>query len=204
VRTVKPVPALNNYIERQLSFKPALYPYVQREMRMLTVAQGMSTIGSLIWEGQKPQRLTICFVSQTAYNGDYESNPLRFYHYSLSSMHLDVDGVAIPSSQPYIFNYPSKDYCLTYMLNLHNMGVRLEDGGFYGDYNSVEDYSIYVFQLSPLEMGVNEPYLTERSFGSVRLVADFAMPLPEPIVVLILGESAKYLQIDSERNVKVL
>ena len=185
---------------KALQISTAKYPLKRVVTRVYSMgASVMNFVKDSLFQGQKPQRLVIGFVSSKSFNGDYHLNPFNFKHYDISSLALYSDGHQIPNKalKP---DFTNKIYARSYLSLFTGSGAGWRDNGLdisYDDY--AKGYTLFCFDLTPslIDGDVVEPIKT----SNIRLEVTFAKALPEPVHVIIYGETIGMVEIDKARQV---
>ena len=74
------------------------YPLTKVQVKTETLPQGiMDTTLPDLFSGIVPKRIIIGFVTNTAFNGTFGTNPFNFQHFNMSFFTLYVDGTPVPS-----------------------------------------------------------------------------------------------------------
>lgn len=80
---------------------PALYPYLQSDLKVYSIPMGHYdyTIDN-IFSGEIPSDLVVGLVSSKAYTGSFDKNPFNFHNYDCSLCGFYINGVSTPA-RPY-------------------------------------------------------------------------------------------------------
>ncbi|KAK3933085.1 hypothetical protein KUF71_017346 [Frankliniella fusca] len=146
--------------------------------------------------------LSLGFVDNHAYNGDYARNPYNFQHFNLNYLQLHVDGQAVPS-HPLTPDFSKDLYMECYNTLFSGTGIHWKDEGngiSWSDYP--KGNTLFVFDLSP-DLSASEPHWNLQRQGTMRLDLRFAAPLPQPINCVVYAEFQNLIEIDKDRNVIV-
>lgn len=152
--------------------------------------------------GSLPERLFFACVSSAAYHGDKTKNPFNFHHYDANEVSINVDGVQIPSI-PYKLDFDKNIYTQAFVDLQRTVGKYLSglsNGLTTSDYLS--GCTIYGFDLTPDKSAGDDHYNLVKQ-GNIRIDIRFAKVLPETIMIIVLTEFPKILEIDSYRNVYI-
>ena len=78
-RKVRVNPAVIFAHSEMLNTKNALYPFVRTDCRQQSIPQGSSSFHwDNLFQGQKPDRVVVCFVDSAAASGQFGKNPFNF------------------------------------------------------------------------------------------------------------------------------
>ena len=176
---------------------PALYPYIESQLKSYNVPDGSYSISlEDMFQSWVPSELIICMVESKAYSGDYKTNPMYFKHLNVNYISLTVDGKSIPGSalQP---NFEKKSYHQCYSTLFSNNKLNNTTNGItYDEY--ANGYTIIVFRISQRE---SNELVNLKTKGLVRLDIRFADALTEANTIIVYGKFPSIIQIDSSRNV---
>ena len=139
-------------------------------------------------------------VSNQAFNGHLESNPLNFKHYNLSEIALFLDGQQQFALKPIQPDYANGLYIRAYESLFTGTGKQFRDEGLYisrEDY--ANGYALYAFDLTA-DLGEDDHFNLVRQ-GNVRLALKFARALEETISVVAYAEFENVIEVDRDRNV---
>ena len=79
-----------------LNTKNALYPFVPTDCRQQSILLGsFSFHWDNLFQGQKPDRVVVCFVDSSAAPGQFGKNPINFENCGINNITLLVDGMTI-------------------------------------------------------------------------------------------------------------
>ena len=180
-----------------LQSTPALYPYIESQIKSYNVSQGEYSISlEDMFQSWVPSELILCMVESKAYSGDYNSNPMYFKHLNTNYISLTVDGKNIPGN-PLQPNFGTKSYHQCYSTLFPNNSFKNTTNGItYVEFS--KGYTIIVFRISQRE---SHELVNLKTKGLVRLDIRFDKPLREANTIIVYGKFPSILQIDSSRNV---
>ena len=93
-RKVKINPGVYYAQSEMLNTKNALYPFTRTDCRMQSIPQGSSSFHwDDLFQGQKPDRVVVCFVESAAVSGQYGKNPFNFQNCGIKHITLYADGM---------------------------------------------------------------------------------------------------------------
>ena len=202
VRKVKVNPSIHAAHLSTLNKTNAKYRITRKVVKVFTVPSGVHSISKdNIFLGQLPKKITVGFVSSTAFHGDFDKNPFNFAHYSLNHIALHVGGRSIPA-KPLEPNFEKDFYFRSYLQMLAAQGVDAVDhtnGITYEEYKS--GFTLFVFDLTPDQEGGCSEHSQPPQHGSLRLETRFSLALPETVNIIVLGEFANLIEITARRHV---
>ena len=106
VRKVKLNPSVQLEHIKRLEKDTAKYPVKRVETKVFSIPQGNKTYNQEnLFLGQRPTRIVLGMVRNTAFSGDATKNPFNFDHFNANFVALYVDGMQVPS-KPYKPNLP--------------------------------------------------------------------------------------------------
>ena len=182
---------------------PARYNYLKTDVKMTTIAANTSEFyWDDVWNGKRPSRMYVTFVSQAAVNGSYTENPFNFQHFNLSEIVLYVNGEPHPV-RPMKLDFGDNRNYVTPLCNLYQASER-----WYKDTSLIIDrdkfskgYAIYAFELDPSDLGGGE-YINLVPQGNVGVHARFAQATTATISAVAYCESPGLLLVDQAREVR--
>lgn len=185
-------------IGKTMETKPALYPFVQREMRVLNLPVGYSS-GSFdnLFPDKLPSRVIMALVPADAYNGDYRKNPFWFKPFDLNDIALWVNGIEINRYTPSFKNVEGNEVAPAY-LSLYEtfgaLGDNVSNDITLKDY--AQGYAMYAYNVKP-PLGS----MDEDDKGNVRVLIKFEKALTEAACLLVHAETPCTMEISESRNV---
>ena len=184
-----------------LKIKPALYPYVQSDMKRFEIAAGQFSYSvEDVYRGKVPSKLFIGFVSAEGYSGSFVRNPFDFAHYNLSQLSFFVDGKCTPKC-PFSPNYDNDDFAECYLSMFTTTGLY---GQMMGNDISMDEYKHgYAIYGIDVDNQQQRNILAQKKTGHTRLEVKFAKPLPESVIMVVYAKFHNTLQIDIARNIIV-
>ncbi len=205
VKLVKVADRERMYIESQLAFRAALYPFTRAEVMLQTMATGDKSVRkNNVVIGTLPKKMGICFIGDDASSGSYQLNPFNFKHYGITRISISVNNEAEPTV-PYIMDFSGDPSHLSagamraYLSIYAQTGRLFEDSGiditpsdFHGG------YAIYMFDLNPIAVA---GCISPSRNGTVSVHADFDTALPSTVNMVIYAEYDSLLTVDLSRGV---
>lgn len=149
--------------------------------------------------GQLPKRVIVGFVSASALNGNYHSNPYSFSHYDHTNVLLTSDSNT--HIRPIKSNFSKGLYLQAYLSIFTACGIHFNDQG-----NGItrdeypNGHALIGFDLTE-DLSASDNHWALPRQGALRLDLQFAKPLPETICVIVYAEFDSLIEIDKDRNV---
>lgn len=201
VRHLNVNPDLQNAQNKLLLTQPALYDLTQTVIKSYTIAAGASDlVRSNLFLGKIPNRIIICLVNNTAFNGSSQENPFNFQHNNLSYLQLSVDEQNIPS-QALTPDFPRNLYARSFSSLFNALNLMGDNTGNCINYDNYKNGNvIFMFDLTN-DHQANSPNLSISKNGSMRLVLKFSTPLNVIQNIVLIGEFENQFLINHERQV---
>ncbi|XP_023220174.1 uncharacterized protein F54H12.2-like [Centruroides sculpturatus] len=189
-------------IEKALQSGIIKLSFCRTDVKVFTLTSRIqSTSISNVVIGQLLYRITLGFVSNSAFNGNVKCNPFNFINYNLNYICLSKDNEMIPS-KPYTSYYSNKIYARNF--------ISFEDTGcihhhksiniYYDEYQ--DGYTLYCFDLT-LDKSGSESHVSVNQLENIGMKLKFLKAIPETINVVCLLEHNNILEIDHSRTVFV-
>jgi len=175
----------------------AKYPHKRTHVKYFTIANGNSgAVEENLFNGSIPARIVVALLSSSAFNGNFQENPLTFKHYDLRSIGLTVNNIPVPVQ----LNFDSDEYLLAYYLLFTSTGIANQDSGIGIERNAFKrTYPMFAFDI--VQGTSNNALLDLNKSGSVRLELKFGKALPEALHCVIYSEHQGLLEIDKFRQI---
>ncbi|XP_026289523.1 uncharacterized protein F54H12.2-like [Frankliniella occidentalis] len=188
---------------KALEHSPARYPFTRTSIKTVTIPGGLrdKSIPN-VFMGPVPNRVTVMFVSNVAYNGSYRHNPFNCHHFDLYNLSLFVDTDQYPAI-PLTPDFANEQWTDAYSTLFSETGIHFKDEGndiSYDDYG--KGYTIFCFDLTP-DKSAHEGHWNLQRQGVVRLEMRFKVQLPAAVNCIIYSEFDNILEIDKNRQVIV-
>lgn len=204
-RRVRINPAVLLAHSKTLAMTTAKYPITKVEVKNITIPSGVQgkTLDN-IFLGQLPKRVIVGFVSNTAFIGNYKTNPFNFQSFNVNFFSLYIDGRQIPSKPLQPSYSGSNQFVHAYHTLYSGTGIH-----FMNDGNSIprEHYAkgncLMAFDLTPDLSANTLSHWNLVRHGSLRIEVRFEAALTETINCLVYGEFDNVVEIDKDRNVIV-
>lgn len=206
VRRVKINPSVMLAHARALEVSTAKYPITRTEIKVMTIPAGvLSKSLDNIFLGQLPKRCIIGFVSNKAFNGDFETNPFDFQNYKMNYLALYIDGSQIPAKplQP-DFTGGSKTFVSAYHTLFSGTGIHfLNEGNDIARGKYADGFCLTAFDLTPDLSASSSTHWNMIRNGSLRIEVRFHEAVDETINCLVYAEFDNIIEVDKNRNVIV-
>ena len=181
----------------------AKYPINRIERKVLSAPRGnYSGNQPNIFQGQLTDRIVICMVDSTSFNGSFRKNPFNFKNYDTTYLALTVNGEHLPSKPLQMkfgdaegANYVS---ALQTLYAGSNKLFQNEGNGISRD-EYPQGYTLFVFDLTA-DLCPRERLQPIKN-GNVSLEIQFGSALVSAINIVVLGEFENLIEIDANRNV---
>ena len=190
-----------------LQSKNAVYPYKRVEVKSFTLHPGNhSLLLDNVIIGQLPNLIVFCMVLNEAYSGARSKNPFHFDHFNLQRFNLCVNGIQVPS-QPLEFDYSNNKGIIStrgYNTLFKGTGIHYYDKGHQITKDLFDNgYFLLAFDLTSDHS--NNSFCTNLlNQGTLRIEGRFGKPLENAITCLVYCEFDSIVQIDNNRNVRVV
>lgn len=186
-------------IEKTLEETNAIYPFSRSEIRTFNLAEGsFNEVYEDLFQGEVPDRLLVGMVDSSAYNGDFQRNPLRFKHFNVASMGFYVDGEPTPRA-PYEFDFKDCEY-LQGLQSLYKVSGKWNENTDIGisrdDYR--QGYCIVGFEGDPTSSG-NNAYVGKRRKGRIRFTIRFHKALKKGVTIIFYATFPEVMEINQAR-----
>jgi len=165
----------------------AVFPITRGVVRSKQLNTGTSIIQwSQLYNGQLPEQIVICMLPSSAATGSKTSNLFNFQHFNVEEMQLMVNSVAIPA-QPIKFNHTAGkvNNIRAFRHFFDNLGIAHGNGQCLINY---EDFcngaTIIPFDLTADKCALYHSHAVQT--GSIDLIGQFKIPLPEVAIVYAL------------------
>jgi hypothetical protein len=184
-----------------LAKEPAIYPFVQTDVKMFSIAQGQfNHTTTNLFNIEIPFRVRVCFIKSEAINGKLSLNPLNLITADVSNLDLVWDGTsrARPAFQP---DFEQNCYTQSYLSNyIANNTYDEWRGNDIPIQNYKKGFCMWTFNISG---PYSKNYIPLPKYGILTLSANFKKALPQATTVIVIGDFHSNLKIDQVRNVVV-
>lgn len=158
----------------------ALYPYNRVEVKAVSIPSGSTSYTwDNMFQGRRPNKVTLGFVKSKAVSGDYKSNPFNFENCGIQQIALYSDGLAV-GGQPLKLDFDQTggtNFMRAYTNLLVSSGKWGQDeGNLLNRVQYSDGWTLFVFQLEP-NFAHHGEYLSLLKTGNVRLDVVFKTPL---------------------------
>ena len=177
------------------------FPLSRTVIKELSLTRGATNFewSNIFGTALVPNQIILLLADSAALNGDYQRNPLRFYHYQLRSLTPTVNGHVIANAgegySEMQWGAIEQNLAVPFRSNVDQLG--------YKQYN-VETFltkqqfkhgcTLFVFDTSPDLCGNTCLHPPKR--GAVNIKGVFADALPENVTVIALGAYRDYMILD--------
>ena len=183
----------------------AKYPFTRTDCRQQSIPQGSSSFHwDNLFQGQKPDRVVVCFVDSAAVSGQFGKTPFNFENCGIKSITLFVAGMPSNGSPSKLTFSPVKGstFVRAYADMFQNYRKWKNDSGNNINREDFEnDYCLFTVQLQPY-FGTNTyDYLFLVKTANVRLEVDFNQALAKTMTCIVYSENSAIFEINKERDI---
>lgn len=173
------------------------YPAVQLGIRSKTISKGDQNFDWTPFSGPLPQRIYFFQLSQDAFNGALNLNPLNFKSFGLDKLQVFKNGLSLPGHDGFT-NMVDSNYLESYISTL--CAVR----SFETTSTSLTDYTygnlIFCIDISD-DGNASCIYDNPTHSGTLRITGSYKNGLSEAITIFCLAETSRNFAIDDDKNV---
>ncbi|XP_033725176.1 uncharacterized protein F54H12.2-like [Pecten maximus] len=203
IAKVKVNPAVIYAQSQALAVTTAKYPFTESVLKHITIAAGGTSFTyDNIFQGLRPNFITVGFVDATAITGAYDQNPWFFQPFNVTSIGLYVDGQPVGGSTIKLdYSVSNGQTTIPVLRDMFKATGRwLSDSGLDITRENISNgYALYTFNLEPIFQG--NQYLTLLKQGNVRLEVTFGGTLPKTISCIVYAEYPGYFEINAARDI---
>ena len=203
VRKVKLSTNLLNAHGRALQMSRAIYPIERPIIKVLNLPSGQSSfVMDNVILGQLPNKIIFGLVTNVAYNGHKEKDPLRFQHFDLTYLTININGESFPKV-PYTPDFRDDHdlYQREYYDFLDNIGATKTLSQPPIDYrNYKKGYCLYAFNLN-CDFKFGDEYINIPREGYLTIEMKFRSNLTEALKLILYAVFDNTIKIDQNRNV---
>lgn len=168
-------------------------------------AQKTNYHGITTYAGDLPSRLSLVFASMGSYDGNYSENIYASKPHNVKQISFNVAGKIYPSS-PVTADFVKEEYSEMYLRSCEALRFSLNQTG--RKFPSMNDYSLDQFlfcaDLSDDYSVDNGNWATNmQDTGSIAISIQFAEPLKDQVVAILITESVSTLKITQAGEVEV-
>ena len=182
----------------------AKYPFTRTDVRQQSIAQGSSSFHwDNLFQGQKPDRVVVCFVDSAATSGKYDKNPFNFENCGIKSITLFADGIPTTGAPSKLTFNPTEGstFVRAYSDLFQNYGKWKTDSGNNISREYFENgYCLFTFQLQP-HFAARDDYLFLVKTANVRLDVEFNQPLKKTMSCIVYSDNSAIFEINKERDI---
>lgn len=141
-----------------------------------------------------PEKMTLCFIDNRNFSGDYRRNPLYFDNCNITNITISINGNIIYNlTSNFVGEYAMRSYYESIRT------VDVEKGGLLDHESFINGRTIFTFNFThedsseaiPIELNAN-----------MRISITLGTPLGDPHVLLLIGETMGILSVDESRNIQ--
>ena len=203
-RKVRVNPAVIYAHSEMLTTTNAKYPLTRTDCRLQSIPKGNSSFHwDNLFQGQKPNRVVVCFVESSAVSGNYKSNPFNFLNCGIKNITLFADGVPVGGAPSKLSFHPTTGSTIVRPCTdiFQNYGNWKKDAGSNISREEFETgYSLFSFQLEPY-FDSRDDYIYLVKMANIRLDVDFDKPLSQTITAIVFSENSSIFEINKERDI---
>ena len=182
----------------------AKYPFTRTDCRQQSIPQGSSSFHwDNLFQGQKPDRVVVCFVDSAATSGQFGKNPFNFENCGIKSITLFADGIPTNGAPSKLAFNPTKGstFVRAYTDLFQNCGKWKTDSGNNKSREDFENgYCLFTFQLQPYFANRDE-YLFLVKTANIRLDVEFNQALTKTMSCIVYSENSAIFEINKERDI---
>lgn len=171
----------------------AKYPFTRTDVRQQSIPRGSSSFHwDNLFQGQKPDRVVVCFVDSAAVSGQFGKNPFNFENCGIKNITLFADGMPINGAPSKLtFNSTkASTFVRAYADMFQTYGKWRNDSGNNISREDFENgYCLFTFQLQPY-FGNTDDYLFLVKTANVRLEVDFNQALLKTMTCIVCSENS--------------
>ncbi|MEW8548440.1 MAG: hypothetical protein AB2693_33475 [Candidatus Thiodiazotropha sp.] len=203
-RKIKVNPAVIVAHSEMLNTTNAKYPFTRTDCRMQSIPQGSSSFHwDNLFQGQKPDRVVVCFVDSAAVSGQFGKNPFNFQNCGIKHITLFADGMPTSGAPSKLTFNPTKGstFVRAYTDLFQNYGKWKNNSGNNISREDFENgYCLFTFQLQPY-FDNRDDYLFLLKTANVRLDVEFSQALTKTLTCIVYSENSAIFEINKERDI---
>ena len=139
-------------------------------------------------------------VSNAAFNGAYDKNPMNFLPYNITKLTVMIDGQSFPS-RPMRFDFENDNYMEGWMALFDSTGTLFTNEGPSIPYKDFADgNTLFLVNTCPETKRLNG-CASPRKNGNLRIDMEFSKPLTESIALLVYAIFENEISISASREV---
>ena len=189
---VRPYDNLLDSVNARLLKEPALYFFPRRDVRVFIVAAGSQSFHQIIFQGRKPQSITLAMVKDSDALGNFFTTPFGFNSFDLRRCTLAVNNL-LPTA-PLEVNLTENQWQAGYRMMADATGHNAEFGEgpllteqYFTDGNFLLHY--------PLTNNLSaDSYLESAEVCNVNLSLEFAVGLPHAVRLIVLARFDDFVE----------
>ena len=199
VRKVKLTPEKALSFEKEIAKDGLRLPIDFVKMQTFTISAGLKSFEkTAFFSGNLPEHCVFGFISNTAHNGTFGTNPFNFKHFDLTQVQFRCNGRPIPT-QPLQVDFGTKNVYEGYTSLYSGLGRQYFDTS---NSLSLADYvggnALYAINFNS---NTNCPHDDLAKTGTVDISLKFGTALPAPTTLIVYSSNNAAILIDRFRNV---
>ena len=180
-------------IEKTLLTSPDSYPYLENLTKTFLASTGLHSWKQDVFAREPIRRLALFLNTNDAFLGNNRQNPFHFQKFDSEQIYIYQNGIQVADS-PISTNDDKRLYFntisdLAYIDNGH--GISLTD---------YPNHFIMVFDLTSTQQASHDFIHPELTNCSISIELKFSAALPNNIEIIIIGEKASNIFVDSTRR----
>ena len=201
VRRVTPFPSVAlSHAKLMSEGNDAKYPVRRNVIKTFTVSKdNMGFNRDNLFLGQVPDALTVAIVKSKSYHGDIKTNPFRYLNAGLTVLGVYVNGQPAPA-KPLTLDFSKGKFAEAFNNLFHYTG---KDGNNITIADFKSGYSIFHFDLTA-DTSAYDWIASPSTNSSVRLEGHFSAAATDALEVIVMGSFMNTIEIDADRNVKMV
>lgn len=168
------------------------YPLQQRVLRTFFLEASRTVYSTTIFSARLPKRVIICMSNAQDFVGRISTSPWFFSGYSLKNAYLESSGKTIPS-RPFNLDFDNQNLNAAYLPLVENFG-KFNNGISLSSF--ANGFFFLVFEVAA---SLDQDLLQLVSSSSTSLRLEFSKPLPENVMLTVIGEYDSILSLDENR-----
>lgn len=186
----------------------AKYPFTQHYVKSISIPSGLTQANlDNVYIGNLPRRITVALIPERAYQGDFTKDPFEFISAKVNQFAFYVDGRQYPqtSFKPKftdVVHNTGSSVIREYRSVLKALGENHSNGKLNISLNDWMKRPFYCYNFAP-DLSAGGSHLCDVKSGQMSIHIEFEAALKDPIVVILMAEFDKILQIDKFGSVNL-
>ena len=200
VRKVKLDEHTKDNIMKELSTKPAVYPFTRGVIKTFNLAQNNTSLHyENVFLGTLPTRLFIGFIYTYVLSADSLINPYELANCDVNYVALYKNGVQIPA-KPYTPDFSRSLATRSYLSLFKTTNTYYNNRSVNITLNEYKNgYTLWGFDFTPDEC--EEDYFNGHDTGNIKLEVRFRTPLEHPVTLIVYADFDSVLRITGDRDI---